>query len=140
MESPSYTTFQVGEYWLGIDARRVQEVLRGEEPTEVPLAHPALRGLINVRGQIVPVVDLATRLGLASAAQPGPVACLLVRTAGGPVALVIDWTSDLVGVHADGVAPLPDHLPPAGRALFHGAFRSADRVLFDLDVDQAAEL
>ncbi|HEY0711249.1 MAG TPA: chemotaxis protein CheW, partial [Polyangia bacterium] len=105
MDSATYTTFQVGDYWIGMDAQRVQEALHGEEPTEVPLAHPALRGLINVRGQIVPVVDLRTRIGLA----PGPessVACLLTRTAGGPVALAVDPTSDLVGIDSTTMIPL----------------------------------
>jgi purine-binding chemotaxis protein CheW len=140
MESPTYTTFQVGEYWVGVDSRRVQEVLRGEEPTEVPLAHPALRGLINVRGQIVPVVDLRARFGLLPTSRATSIACLLARATSGPVALVVDWSSDLIGIEAETISAVPENVPKLVRGFFQGAYRVGDRLLFELDLDRTVEL
>lgn len=60
--------FQVADGWFAIDAGHITEVLRGQRTTPVPLAHPAVRGLLNLRGRIVPVIDMRSRLGLATAA------------------------------------------------------------------------
>ena len=57
-------TFFVGDFHFGIDVLQVQEVLRFHEMTAVPLAPPIIRGLINLRGQIVTAMDLRERLGI----------------------------------------------------------------------------
>ena len=65
-----YCTFWVGSLYLGIDVHKVQEVMRTLEMTPVPLASPAVRGLINLRGQIVTAIDMRRRLGLPPHRQP----------------------------------------------------------------------
>ena len=59
-----YCTFYLDGHYFGIDVRKVQEVIRYQEMTRVPLAHPVVRGLINLRGQIVTAIDLRRRLEL----------------------------------------------------------------------------
>jgi chemotaxis signal transduction protein len=63
-ETRQFATFQVGELFFGIEAVRVQEVIRSQEMTEIPLAPAAIKGLINLRGQIVAAVDTRCTLGL----------------------------------------------------------------------------
>ena len=57
-------TFHLQDLYLGVDVTRVQEVIRYQEMTRVPLASPEVRGLINLRGQIVTALELRTRLAL----------------------------------------------------------------------------
>ena len=61
-------TFHVGDLFLGLDVATVQEVLRGQEVTRLPLASAAVQGIINLRGRIVPAVDLRRCLDL----EPAP--------------------------------------------------------------------
>ena len=59
-----YCTFYLGEQCYGLDVLNVQEIVRSQPLTRVPLAHPVVRGLINLRGQIVTAIDLRRRLDL----------------------------------------------------------------------------
>lgn len=59
-----YATFLVDDWFLGVEVGLVQEVIRYQEMTRVPLASPVIAGLINLRGQIVTAIDLRRRLGL----------------------------------------------------------------------------
>jgi purine-binding chemotaxis protein CheW len=63
-----FCTFQLDQLLFGVPVLDVQEVIRGQEMTRVPLAPAAIRGLINLRGQIVSAIDLRQRLSLAPAA------------------------------------------------------------------------
>ena len=64
MKHTKYCTFFVEGLYFGVDVRHVQEVLRAQPMTHVPLAHDVVRGLINLRGQILTAVDMRERLGL----------------------------------------------------------------------------
>ena len=62
--SEQYSTFYVGDLFFGVEVVKVQEVLRYQEMTKVPLAPDAVQGLINLRGQIVTALDMRRRLAL----------------------------------------------------------------------------
>ena len=89
-------TFFVGDYHFGVDVLQVQEVLRFHEMTAVPLAPPVVRGLINLRGQIVTALDLRHRLGLQPAAPHVEHANVIVRTHDGAVSLLVDEVGDVI--------------------------------------------
>ena len=117
-----WCTFLLADGLYGLDVARVHEVLRPQPLTRVPLAPPAVAGLLNLRGQIVPAVDLRTLLGIAPLASPGGL--VVVRSTDGLTALVVDAIGDvrrpegaLVPLdHGDGdpfrtcTVPLPDRL------------------------------
>lgn len=90
-----YCTFWVDDLYLGLDALTVQEVLRSPGLTPVPLAPPAIRGLINLRGQIVTAVDLGARLGREPRERRMNV---VVRALEGSVSLLVDRIDDVVDV------------------------------------------
>ena len=129
-----WCTFQVSDGLYGLDVARVHEVLRPQPLTRVPLAPPAVAGLLNLRGQIVPAVDLRTLFGLDPLASPGGL--VVVRSGDGLTALVVDAIGDV-------------RRPEGARVpLEHGdgdPFRTctvplADRLLTVLDVDRLLEL
>ena len=81
-------TFKLGSHLFGVDAQSVQEVIRYQEMTKVPMAPPAISGLINLRGQIVTAVDLRFRLGLGKLAddrKPMKCRCAKRRWCGKPL-------------------------------------------------------
>lgn len=125
-----YCTFWVDDLYLGIDALGVQEVLRSPGLTPVPLAPPAIRGLINLRGQIVTAVDLGARLGREPRERRMNV---VVRALDGSVGLLVDRIDDVVNVaHGDHEA-VPTTLTGAPRTLIKATCTLPHALLLILD-------
>jgi purine-binding chemotaxis protein CheW len=135
----SLCTFDVDTLFIGIEISRIQEILRAQPVTPVPLAPGAIRGLMSLRGQIVPVIDLAERLGVNL--QPGgEVFNVLIRTPDGPVSLLVDRVGDVVEVSDDAFEPAPDTLRSSLRPLIRGAYKLERRLLLALDASSAIQV
>lgn len=131
-----YCTFELGSLLLGVEARRVQEVLRTQPVTPVPLAPPFIRGLMNLRGQIVLVIDLARRIGSLedqTAARPINV---LTHTKDGIVSLLADRIGDVIEVEPESFDDVPDTLQGPAREIVSGALRLPDRLLLLLNPER----
>jgi len=127
-------TFYVDDLYLGVDVMEVQEVIRYQEMTAVPLAPNVVRGLINLRGQIVTALDLRTMLGLG----PRPVdelpANVVVGSGGDEaVSLLVDQIGDVVDTIEDDFEPVPPTLSGPAREFVLGAYKLNDRLLLVLD-------
>ena len=130
-------TFYVEGLRLGVEVEKVQEVIRYQEMTPVPLAPPVIGGLINLRGQIVTAVDLRTRLGLTRRAESETPINVVVRTDDGAVSLLVDEIGDVVDVDELAFEPAPDTLTEDARALISGVYKLEHRLLSLLDTDHA---
>lgn len=126
-------TFQLGDLVLGLDVKRVQEVLRHQPMTHVPLASPMIRGLINLRGQIVLAIDLSFCLGLASKNPTGESMQVVIRSEDGAASLVVDGIRDIVQVQPDSFEEPPETLTGPGRAFIKGAYKMPRQLLLVLD-------
>lgn len=126
-------TFVVGGLLLGLPVADLAEVVQGEEVTPVPLAPPAVVGLLNLRGRIVPAVDARCRLGLPP--RPGGEAGthLVLRAGGEQVSLVVDRTSDVVVVPGTDREDVPDTVAPEIRRLVVASYQRSDGLLLVLD-------
>src|SRR5215470_3234682 len=93
-----YCTFFVEGHYFGVDVLKVQEIIRYQEMTRVPLAHPVVRGLINLRGQIVTAIDLRRRLELPERAAGQLPVNVVVQTDDGAVSLLVDEIGDVLDV------------------------------------------
>jgi len=130
-------TFQLAGYTYGIEVGMVQEVLRQQSRTRVPLAPPAVAGLVNLRGQVLTAIDLRSRLDLPERPEGVEPMVVVVRVAGEPVSLLVDSIGDVVDVDSDTFEQPPDTLSDAGRELITGAYMLSDRLLLALDTDRA---
>ncbi len=120
---------------LAVDVTRVQEVLEDGVLTPVPLADPALSGLLNLRGQVVEVIDVRRRLGRTPAA-PGDAGTVYVTTVGtGAVGLRVDEVGEVVDV-GEPVVEVPETVAAAIRAVAVGVVRVTDGLAVLLDVDR----
>jgi purine-binding chemotaxis protein CheW len=134
-----FCTFHVGDLFLGIEVERVQEVLRGCDITPVPTAPPSVRGLINLRGQIVTAVDLGSRFGTPEK-EDGESTVLVLRTGSKLISFVVDRSGDVVEVDASSFEEPPDTLKGEARRLIRGAYKLHKKLLLVLDVDHAIDV
>jgi purine-binding chemotaxis protein CheW len=140
MTTGLYATFVVEDRYLGVPVERVQEVLRAQPLTPVPLAHEHICGLVNLRGQIVTAVDLRARLGLLARDASAASADVVVTTEDGPVCLVVDRLGDVRTVNDDSFERPPNTLQAPTPPLIKGAFKLDDALLLDLDLDATVAL
>jgi purine-binding chemotaxis protein CheW len=100
-------TLRLGDEEYGIDILRVQEIRSFEQPTRIANAPPHILGVTNLRGVIVPIVDLRLRFGLAAAVDAGTVT-IVVNVAGRTVGVVVDAVSDVLALTAGQIKPAPE--------------------------------
>jgi purine-binding chemotaxis protein CheW len=133
-------TFDVDSLFIGIQISRIQEILRPQPVTPVPLTSSVIRGLMSLRGQIVPVINLAERLGVQLADGGVEAFNVLIRTPDGPVSLLVDRVGDVVEVPPECFEPAPDTLRSSMRPLIRGAYKLEKRLLLALDAEAAIQV
>ena len=123
-ETRQYSTFRVADMFMGIELTRVQELLRHQEMTSVPLAPRAIEGLINLRGQIVTALDVRRILGLpAFASEDAPPMNIVIQSEGGPVSLLVDEICDVLDVPLEASTPVPENMPAGQRELIEDVYQ-----------------
>jgi purine-binding chemotaxis protein CheW len=137
--SRQYATFHVGGLFFAIEVLRVQEVLRYIEMTHVPLAPDVIKGLINLRGQIVTAIDMRRRLGMPKRCDEQTPMNMVVRSDDGAVSLLVDEIGDVLDLPHDTYELVPDNLPAEQRAMIKGIYKLDGRLLLVLDADRALE-
>ena len=130
-------TFTLDGELYGVPVDRVQEVLQDQRATRVPLAPGAVSGLMNLRGEVVLVLDLRRRLSLAPRAADHTPTSMVVRIDGEVISLLVDRIGDVVHVDPAIFEPPPETLSGVARTLIEGAYKLDDRLLLALDVDRA---
>ena len=133
-------TFQVGEGYFGIPVEQVQEVVLPQPITPVPLAPKVVRGLINLRGQILTAIDLRYRLGLGEPGDAKKLMNVVVRTDDSPVSFLVDEIGEVLDVDEDSFEAPPETLQGDMRALIGGAYKLEGRLLLTLSTELAVNL
>jgi purine-binding chemotaxis protein CheW len=133
-----YCTFLLDGHLFGVPVANVQEVLRSQRVTAVPLAPTEIRGLLNLRGQIVTTIDLRARLGLQPSDDEDASVSVVVRTADGAVSLVVDRIGHVLEPPAASFEPAPDTVPESVRELVEHVCKLDDGLLLVLDTERTA--
>jgi purine-binding chemotaxis protein CheW len=131
-----FCSFYLDGLFFGVEVEKVQEVIRHQEQTSVPLAPDVIGGLINLRGQIVTAVDLRRRLELSDRNEGEKSMNVVIRTDDGVVSLLVDEIGDVVEVESQNFEPPPDTLRATAREMIRGAFKLKDRLLLLLDAEK----
>ncbi len=135
-----FSTFVLQDLFLGVDVLKVQEVIRYQEMTRVPIAPPMDRGLINLRGQIITAIDLRRRFELADRPDTELPMNVVLRTDDGAVSLLVDEIGDVVEVEEDRFEPIPETVTGMVRELITGVYKLDNRLLLILDTERASNL
>ena len=134
-EDRLFCSFRLAEHLFGIDIAVVQEVLRRQEITRLPLAAQAVRGVINLRGRIVPAVDLRCCIGMGPDRADRDPANIVVRASGAvAVSLLVDDVGEVIAVPAEAYERTPETLRGSVRDLIQGVYKLQDELLLVLDI------
>lgn len=131
-----FCTFFVNGLFFGVDVLKVQEVIRYQEMTRVPLSPLMVEGLINLRGQIVTAVDLRRRLDLALRDPARLPMNVVVRSDDGAVSLLVDEIGDVVEIQDDIYERPPETLRGVTRELVQGVYKLKEQLLLILDTEK----
>ncbi len=132
-----FCTFYLGDHFFGVPVAHVQEVIRHQEMTRIPLAQREVRGLINLRGQIVTALDLRQCLGLDPRDPEARPMNVVVRTEEGPLSCLVDVIGDVLTVDDELFEEAPDTIEGIGSELIHGCYKLENQLLLILDVAKA---
>ena len=129
-----YCTFHLANLYFGVSVLNVQEVIKFQPMTFVPLASRAVSGLINLRGQIVTAIDLRRRLELEDREDSEPPMNVVIRTDEGPVSLLVDDIGDVLEVSDSSYEPPPSTMKGVAKELITGVHKLEGRLLLILDI------
>ena len=138
--SKQLCTFYVGDGYFGIPVQQVQEVVRPQPITPVPLAPKVVRGLINLRGQILTAIDLRYRLGLGEPGDPAKLMNVVVRADDSPVSFLVDEIGGVLDVDDATFEGPPETLQGDMRELIGGAYKLEGRLLLALSTEPTVDL
>ena len=133
-------TFYLDGHFFGVDAQSVQEVIRYQEMTRVPLTPECVDGLINLRGQIVTAIDMRKRLGLRERPADKLPMNVVVRSDEGAVSLLVDQIGDVIEVSSEDFETPPETLRGPTRELVHGAYELDGKLLLVLNTTETVQL
>lgn len=144
-----YLTFTLGQEEYGLELLRVQEIKGYSPVTPIPNTPPHIKGVMNLRGAVIPIVDLRTRFGMQSIEYTQFNVVIVINVGGKTMGLLVDAVSDVLNVGPGEVRPAPDFGTQADTRFISGMASSGDKIavlldiaglLSDADVALAAEI
>ncbi|HEY9240264.1 MAG TPA: chemotaxis protein CheW [Burkholderiaceae bacterium] len=130
-----FLTFRLGAEEYGIDILKVQEIRSYEAPTRIANAPPFIKGVVNLRGVIVPIVDLRLKLGCESAEYNGFTVVIVLNVKGRVVGAVVDSVSDVLALDNDTIKPAPEMSSAVDTSFITGIGSVAERMLILMDIE-----
>jgi purine-binding chemotaxis protein CheW len=135
-EGSQYLTFQLENEEYGLEILRVQEIKGYSKVTPLPNTPREVKGVMNLRGTVVPIIDLRTRFGLPEAEYTRFTVIIVVTVASKVMGLVVDAVSDVLNVGGEEVVPAPDLGAGVDTSFLTGIARTGNRLVSLLNIDR----
>ncbi len=129
-------SFLIEKEEFGVDILRVQEIIRPMDITRVPNTPSFIEGVINLRGRIVPVVDLRSRFGMAKRERSGTTRIIVVELAEKVVGFMVDAVKEVIRVDGNTIEPPPELAVGIDTPYIKGVVKLDDRLLILLDLEE----
>jgi purine-binding chemotaxis protein CheW len=118
----------------GVDISAVREIIRMQEITRVPRAPEYIEGVINLRGKVIPVVDLRTRFGVAKAERTGDNRIVVVNVDGQDIGMVVDAVTEVSRVASDSIEPPSSVITTNDSGYLTGIVKAQEKLIILLDI------
>lgn len=139
ISNKQFCTFYVNDLLFGVDVLEVQEILRQQEITFVPLAMPAIRGLINLRGQIVTAIDLRYCIDLPERTEQTNLMNVIVQIGDALVSLIVDEVGDVIEFEPQDFEAVPQHVSAQLKPMLNGVYKLENELLMVLNCQKIIE-
>jgi purine-binding chemotaxis protein CheW len=130
-----FLTFRLGAEEYGIDILKVQEIRSYEQPTRIANSPSFIKGVVNLRGVIVPIVDLRLKLSCESAEYNSFTVVIVLNVRGRVVGAVVDSVSDVLELGRDSIKPAPEMNSSVDTGFITGIGSINDRMLILMDIE-----
>lgn len=137
--SHEFITFEIGDRRLGIDIMAIREIRAWSPATPLPNSPPHVRGVVNLRGVVLPVLDLSQRLGWGATEPSGRHVIIVVRIGEQLQGIIVDAVSDIVTLGPDQLQPVPDVGQTQAAAFLDGIATIDGRLIMILGLDRITE-
>ena len=128
--------FTVGAEEYGLEILRVKEIIRVKEITRMPKSPPFVKGIINLRGDVIPILSLAEKFGLEGREAGAASRVIVVEIGGQLIGMLVDAASAVLRLPADQIEPPPAIIGGLSRELVAGVGRVGERLVILLDIDR----
>ena len=126
--------FRLGEEEYGVDIGQVQEINRMMPITRVPRAPAFMKGVINLRGQLIPIVELRQRFGMASVEPTKATRIVVVEIGHSRVGLIVDGVSEVLKLPVEHIDAAPEMMADTEMGYVKGVGKSGERLIVLLDL------
>ncbi len=137
-QSAEFITFYLGEFFFGIIATEVMELNRDLKITPVPKSPKTVRGIVNLRGEIVPAINMHERFKLDTNCKDDDSISLILSSDGIVIAALVDEVGEIILLNEDTFEPPPKNFPQVSRELIFGVHKLPDKLLIIVDSTKIA--
>lgn len=134
--SQEYLTFTLGSEEYAIDILKVQEIRGYEQPTAIANAPAFIKGVINLRGTIVPIVDMRLKFGVGEADYTSFTVVIILNIGTRVVGIVVDGVSDVTALRNDQIRPAPEFAATVDTRYIQGLGTLNERMLIVVDIER----
>jgi purine-binding chemotaxis protein CheW len=134
-DGSQFLTFQLGDELYGVDILRVQEIKGYTTVTKIPNTPPHIKGVLNLRGTIVPIIELRTKFGMPTIDYTMFTVIVVVVVQEKIMGLVVDAVSDVLNIDKKDIQPPPEFGAKVDVSFINGIGKSGDKLVALLDMD-----
>lgn len=134
--SQEYLTFTLGPEEYAIDILKVQEIRGYEQPTTIANSPAFIKGVINLRGIIVPIVDMRIKFGVGQVEYTPFTVVIILSIGGRVVGMVVDGVSDVTSLRSDQICPAPEFAATVDTRYIKGLGTLGERMLIVVDIEK----
>jgi purine-binding chemotaxis protein CheW len=135
-EVGQYVTFTLADEEYGVDIMRVQEIIGYRGFTKIPNVNPFIKGVLNLRGTVVPVIDLRLKFNLAEKAFDQFTVIMIVEVSGRIMGIIVDSVSDVVTLEKEDIRETPRFSNAINTDFINGMGKKEDKFIILLDIDK----
>jgi len=136
VEEKQLVVFNLGEEVYAVDIAMVREIIQLQSITRIPGTPPSVEGVINLRGSVIPIVDLRKRFQLAKAERDKDVRIVVVNCKGQDVGVIVDSVAEVLRISVDAIEPASSLFTEKNLEHLLGIVKLSDRLVILLDMDQ----
>ena len=129
-------SFNIGEEDYGVNIQTVKEVIRKREITRLPKTPAFVKGVINLRGDIIPIIDLRERFGMEQRESTDMTRVIVAEVDGRPIGMVVDSVSHVIRIAQDQIEPPPEMVGGISEEYLKGVGKVGEQLIVLLNIDR----